>query len=59
MLTEFLPDRGPPPAHIWRRIEQQTSRQQIVLSRPIFWQVACAILALAVVALLVVLIGRG
>ena len=58
-LTEFLPDREPPPAHVWRRIERQTSRQRVASSRPIFWQVACAVLALAVVALLVALVGTG
>lgn len=52
LLTEVLP-AVPVPAHVWNRIEQQITRERVVFSRPLFWQVSSGVLALAVLTLLV------
>jgi hypothetical protein len=53
LLTEFLPDTGPAPIHIWNRIEQELARDPVAVPRLLLWKAATAVLALAVVALLV------
>jgi RNA polymerase sigma-70 factor (ECF subfamily) len=53
LLTEFLPDNGPAPAHLWNRIEQGLGREKIAVRPPLLWQVTSGVLALAVVALLI------
>lgn len=57
MLTEFLPDEGPPPPHLWNRIEQRIVRSRITFARPLFWQATSGVLAAVIIALLVAL-GR-
>jgi len=52
-LTEFLPDSGPAPTHVWHRIEQGLARDRVVVPRLLLWKIATAVLALSVVALLV------
>ena len=52
LLTEFLPDRGPAPAPVWKRIEQSVARERIAVRRPLVWQVACGVLALTLAVLL-------
>lgn len=52
LLTEFLPDNGPAPAHVWSRIEQRLARDRIAVRRPLLRQATCAVLALALAALL-------
>jgi RNA polymerase sigma factor (sigma-70 family) len=56
LLTEFLPDGGPAPAHVWSRIEQTLVRERISVRRPLAWQIVSGVLALAVVGLLVALV---
>jgi len=57
LLTEFLPDAGPAPAHVWSRIEQGLARERVALRQPLFWQIASGMLALAVIFLMVVLVS--
>jgi len=57
LLTEFLPDTGPAPIHVWNRIEQGLARDRVAMPRLLLWKAATAVLALAVVALLVRLAG--
>jgi RNA polymerase sigma-70 factor (ECF subfamily) len=56
LLTEFLPDRGPAPAAVWKRIEQNLARERIALRRPLVWQLASGLLAFTLVALLLVMV---
>lgn len=42
LLTEFLPDPGAPPRHVWSRIEQEVRRNRISFSRPPLWPLAVA-----------------
>ncbi len=53
LLTEFLPDTGPAPTHVWHRIEQGLARDRVAVPRLLFWKIATGLLALAVVVLLV------
>ena len=53
LLTEVLAP-APVPAHVWKNIQQQIGRERVAFSRPLVWQVASGVLALAVLALLVV-----
>jgi RNA polymerase sigma-70 factor (ECF subfamily) len=55
LLTEFLPDAGPAPGHVWSRIEQGLARERMALRQPLLWQVASGLLALAVIVLTVAL----
>lgn len=57
LLTEFLPDTGPAPIHVWNRIEQGLARDRVAVPRQLLWKIATAVLALAVIALLVRLVG--
>jgi RNA polymerase sigma-70 factor (ECF subfamily) len=57
LLTEALPP-APPPAHVWRSIEQRIAGERVSFSRPLLWQVATAVLALAVILLASVLLLR-
>jgi RNA polymerase sigma factor (sigma-70 family) len=57
LLTEFLPDTGPAPMQVWNRIEQGLARERIAARRPLAWQIATGVLALAVVVLLIRLAG--
>jgi predicted DNA-binding protein (UPF0251 family) len=57
LLTEFLPDSGPAPGHVWNRIEQGLARVRVAAPRLLLWKTATVVLALAVVALLVRLAG--
>jgi RNA polymerase sigma factor (sigma-70 family) len=54
LLTEFMPNEPPAPAHVWNRIAQQVARDRFTVARPLFWQTTSAVLALAVVVLLIV-----
>lgn len=51
LLTEGLVP-APVPAHVWKNVEQRIGRERVAFSRPLVWQAASAVLALAVVALL-------
>ncbi|MBS0547319.1 MAG: sigma-70 family RNA polymerase sigma factor [Proteobacteria bacterium] len=51
LLTEVLAP-APVPAHVWKNIEQQIGRERVAFARPLVWQVASAVLALAVLGLL-------
>jgi RNA polymerase sigma-70 factor (ECF subfamily) len=53
MLTEFLPDAGEAPRHVWKRIERAAKPRRIVTWRTAFWLAASAALA-SLVALRVV-----
>ncbi|HYR65638.1 MAG TPA: sigma-70 family RNA polymerase sigma factor, partial [Reyranella sp.] len=55
MLTEFLPDDQPPPAHVWNRIEQRITEGRVSFARPLFWQAMTGLLVVVVIALLVAL----
>jgi RNA polymerase sigma-70 factor, ECF subfamily len=55
LLTEFLPDPGAPPRHVWSRIEQEIVRSRISFSRPLLWPLALAAL-IVVAALLIALL---
>jgi RNA polymerase sigma-70 factor, ECF subfamily len=55
LLTEFLPDSGPPPAQVWSRIEQKIMRNRISFARPLFWQATTGILVAVLVVLLAVI----
>lgn len=57
LLTEFLPDTGPAPIHVWNRIEQGLARDRVAVPRQLLWKIATAVLALAAIALLVRLVG--
>lgn len=50
LLTEVVPP-APVPAHVWKTIEQQIARERVAFSRPLLWQVASGVLALAVIVL--------
>ena len=55
LLTEFLPDPGAPPRHVWSRIEQEIGRSRISFSRPLLWPLAVAALIVFAALLLAVL----
>lgn len=57
LLTEFLPDSDKQAAQVWSRIEQGVRSRRIASPRPLLWQIATGLLAIAVVALIVAL-GR-
>jgi RNA polymerase sigma-70 factor (ECF subfamily) len=57
LLTEFLPETGPAPVHVWSRIEQRVVDNRIGFSRPLFWQAVAGVLAATVVVLLLAIVA--
>jgi RNA polymerase sigma-70 factor (ECF subfamily) len=55
LLTEFLPEKEPPPAQVWKRIQQDVKSSRLSSSRAPLWQTTAGILAIVIVLLLVVL----
>jgi RNA polymerase sigma-70 factor (ECF subfamily) len=50
LLTETLPP-APPRPQVWKSIELRIARERVAFARPLFWQIASGLLAVAVVLL--------
>ena len=55
LMTEFLPDPGAPPRHVWSRIEQEIVQGRISFSRPLLWPFAVGAAIVFAVLLIVAL----
>jgi RNA polymerase sigma-70 factor (ECF subfamily) len=54
LLTEVLPP-APLRPQVWKTIEQRIARERVAFARPLLWQIASGVLAVAVVVLAIAL----